>query len=147
MKLSDTGMWTNQNLSFARATRDMILQAEAVLRGALGRDESRGAHYKPDFPQRDDDRFLKSTIASYNPATDGIDITYGPVDVSLVKPRARTYGKTADKVAVAATPAPGGGRGRRQARAGRRVRATPGVRHGSTNPCVASTARAAGVPR
>ena len=35
VKLSDTGMWTNQNLSFARATRDMILQSEAILKGAL----------------------------------------------------------------------------------------------------------------
>ena len=100
VKLSDTGMWTNQNLSFARATRDMILQAEAVLRGALARDESRGAHYKPDFPTRDDDRFMKTTLATYNPTTDGIDISYGPVDVSLVKPRARTYGKQADKPAA-----------------------------------------------
>src|SRR5688572_26191012 len=54
VKLSDTGMWTNQNLSFARAVRDMILQAEAILKGALLRTESRGAHYREDFPRRDD---------------------------------------------------------------------------------------------
>ncbi len=42
VKLSDTGMWTNQNLSFTRAVRDMILQAEAILKGALLRNESRG---------------------------------------------------------------------------------------------------------
>jgi hypothetical protein len=50
VKLSDTGMWTNQNLSFARATEDMIILAEAILKGALMRNESRGAHYKPAFP-------------------------------------------------------------------------------------------------
>src|SRR6478672_11842756 len=44
VKLSDTDMWTNQNLSFARATRDMIILAEAILKGALMRNESRGAH-------------------------------------------------------------------------------------------------------
>src|SRR5687768_10960579 len=54
VRLSDTLMWSNQNLSFARATRDMIIMAEAILRGALLRNESRGAHYKPEFPDRDD---------------------------------------------------------------------------------------------
>jgi succinate dehydrogenase / fumarate reductase flavoprotein subunit len=93
VKLSDTGMWTNQNLSFTRAVRDMILQAEAILKGALLRNESRGAHYKPAFPDRDDANFLKATIASYDKATDGAIITYAPVDTTLVVPRARTYGK------------------------------------------------------
>ena len=88
VKLSDTGMWTNQNLSFARATRDMILQAEAVLKGALNRNESRGAHYKPEFPDRLDDQFLKATIATYDPASESVNISYGPVDTSLVKPPA-----------------------------------------------------------
>ena len=105
VKLSDTGMWTNQNLSFARATRDMILQSEAVLKGALARDESRGAHYKPDFPHRDDAKFLKATIATYDMATDSAVIDYLPVDTSLVTPRARTYGKTADKPVQAAATA------------------------------------------
>jgi succinate dehydrogenase / fumarate reductase, flavoprotein subunit len=93
VRLSDTGMWTNQNLSFARATGDMILMADAILRGALLRNESRGAHYKPDFPDRDDANFLKATIATYDPATQSARIDYRPVDVSLVTPRARTYGK------------------------------------------------------
>jgi succinate dehydrogenase / fumarate reductase flavoprotein subunit len=93
VRLSDTGMWTNQNLSFTRAVRDMIVYAEAILQGALRRDESRGAHYKPEFPDRDDARFLKATIATYDAGNDAPVISYGPVDVSLVAPRARTYGK------------------------------------------------------
>ena len=102
VKLSDTGMWTNQNLSFARALHDMILMAEAILKGALLRDESRGAHYKPQFPERDDVKFLKATIATYNPDTDSAEISYGPVDTSLVPPRARTYGKKPEAPAEAA---------------------------------------------
>ncbi len=94
VKLSDTGMWTNQNLSFARATRDMILQSEAILKGALQRDESRGAHFKPAFPDRNDADFLKATIATFDPATGSAQISYQAVDTSLVTPRARTYGKT-----------------------------------------------------
>ena len=102
VKLSDTGMWTNQNLSFTRATRDMIIMAEAILKGALQRNESRGAHYKPAYPDRDDDNFLKHTIAEYEPATNSIKISYTPVDTSLIKPRPRTYGR---KDAGAAKPA------------------------------------------
>jgi succinate dehydrogenase / fumarate reductase flavoprotein subunit len=93
IKLSDTGMWTNQNLSFARAVRDMIILSEAVLKGALLRNESRGAHFKPAFPERDDTNFLKSTIATYNATENSAEISYGTVDTSLVVPRARTYGK------------------------------------------------------
>jgi succinate dehydrogenase / fumarate reductase flavoprotein subunit len=109
IKLSDTGLYTNQNLSFARALRDMLIAAEAVVRGALLRNESRGAHYKPAFPDRDDGNFLKTTLAGYNPADQSVNIDYGAVDVSLIAPRARTYGKkdvsanTAAKTTVSAT--------------------------------------------
>jgi succinate dehydrogenase / fumarate reductase flavoprotein subunit len=110
VRLSDTGMWTNQNLSFARALRDMILQAEAILKGALLRNESRGAHYKPAFPKREDDQYLKATIATYDAATDSAQITYLPVDTSQAKPRPRTYGKTEAKpVDNGQSPNPGGG--------------------------------------
>ena len=119
IKLSDTGMYTNQNLSFARATRDMVILAEAILAGALARNESRGAHYKPAFPDRHDEEFLKATIATYDAAADKPIISYQPVDTSLIPPRARTYGKKADappaeKVTVGApgksvsAPAPAG---------------------------------------
>jgi succinate dehydrogenase / fumarate reductase flavoprotein subunit len=91
VKLSDTLLWSNQNLSFARALRDMIVMAEAILTGALMRDESRGAHYKPEFPDRNDAAYLKTTLATYDPANDRPSITYGPIDTSLVPPRARKY--------------------------------------------------------
>jgi succinate dehydrogenase / fumarate reductase flavoprotein subunit len=106
--LSDTGMWTNQNLSFARALGDMLIVAEAILKGALLRNESRGAHYKPDFPERDDANFLKTTLAKFEPAKDEVLISYGPVDTSLVQPRARTYGKKDSKPAERKEPAAAG---------------------------------------
>jgi succinate dehydrogenase flavoprotein subunit len=109
VRLSDTLMWTNQNLSFTRATRDMIVMAEAILRGARLRDESRGAHYKPEFPERDDANFLKATVATYDARDDVPVVTYDKVDTSLVAPRARTYGKKtespATKTTAAAAPA------------------------------------------
>src|SRR5829696_8297800 len=107
VRLSDTGMWTNQNLSFARATKDMIILAEAILKGALLRNESRGAHYKPAFPKRDDANFLKATIATYDAQADAAVISYEPVDVSLVPPRDRSYGKVSGGGGAAkATTAP-----------------------------------------
>jgi succinate dehydrogenase / fumarate reductase flavoprotein subunit len=105
VRLSDTLMWTNQNLSFTRATRDMIVMAEAILKGAILRNESRGAHYKPEFPRRDDANFLKTTIATYDSREDAPVITYERVDTSLVPPRAREYGKKAEAPAKAAAQA------------------------------------------
>jgi succinate dehydrogenase / fumarate reductase flavoprotein subunit len=104
VKLSDTGLYTNQNLSFARALGDMLIAAEAIVRGALGRNESRGAHYKPAFAERDDAKFLKATLAKFARASGTVSIEYGPVDTSLIAPRARTYGKT-DAAKTAAKPA------------------------------------------
>ncbi|MBC7782899.1 MAG: succinate dehydrogenase flavoprotein subunit [Burkholderiales bacterium] len=105
VKLSDTGMYTNQNLSFTRALGDMLINAEAILRAALARNESRGAHYKPDFKDRDDAAFLKTTIATWNAAAGIVEIGYAPVDTSLVTPRPRTYGKGSTKVATKPSPA------------------------------------------
>jgi succinate dehydrogenase / fumarate reductase flavoprotein subunit len=85
----------------------MIKLAEAILRGALTRNESRGAHYKPAFPDRDDANFLKATIATYDAANDAAQITYEPVDTSLVPPRARTYGKKSDAPSIKAGPTSG----------------------------------------
>jgi succinate dehydrogenase / fumarate reductase flavoprotein subunit len=113
ISLSDTGMWTNQNLSFARALGDMIILADAILKGAILRNESRGAHFKPQYPERLDEQFLKTTIATYDAVNDQPVITYEAVDTSLIPPRARTYGKKPDAAPAAkpttaqTTPSPG----------------------------------------
>jgi succinate dehydrogenase / fumarate reductase flavoprotein subunit len=70
----------------------MLLLARVVTLGALARDESRGAHYKPDFPERDDANWLKTTRASLQ---DGkIELKYEPVDVGLIPLRKRSYTAT-----------------------------------------------------
>jgi len=53
------------------------------------RNESRGAHYKPEFPERNDEEWLKTTKARFTP--DGPAFEYEDVDVSLIKPRPRRY--------------------------------------------------------
>lgn len=79
----------NQSAQFARQLRYMLDLARVITVGALLRDESRGAHYKPEFPKRNDEKFLKTTIAVYAP--DGPRITYEEVDVQYIKPRERVY--------------------------------------------------------
>ncbi len=93
LRLSDTGMWTNQNLSYARALRDMIKLAEVIVKGGIERKESRGSHYRTDYPERDDEKFLKTTVVEYQKGDGSHKLWYESVESSLVKPRARTYGK------------------------------------------------------
>lgn len=87
--LPDKGRFANQAAVFTFELRHMLEIAHLITKGALLRDESRGAHYKPDFPNRDDEKFLKTTIATYTP--NGPEITYEPVDVSYIPPRPRKY--------------------------------------------------------
>ena len=56
VSIADSSSWTNQLIPFTRQLKNMLHLARAVTLGALARDESRGAHYKPDFPKRDDAR-------------------------------------------------------------------------------------------
>ncbi len=91
--LSDAGMWTNQTLSFARALGDMLIYAEAILAGSIARKESRGSHYRPDYPERDDKKFHKTTVAKFDAVTGRATLEYEPVPTPLIAPRARTYGK------------------------------------------------------
>jgi succinate dehydrogenase / fumarate reductase flavoprotein subunit len=85
----DKSRWENQMAQFTRHLGNMIEMARAITIGALMRNESRGAHYKPEFPERDDENFLKTTIAKWTP--DGPSISYEDVDVSLIPPRKRNY--------------------------------------------------------
>jgi len=89
VNLSDRTAWSNQTLNFARELENMLILARAITLGALARNESRGAHYKPDFPERDDPNWLKTTRASYKNGK--IELKYEPVDTSLIPPRKRSY--------------------------------------------------------
>jgi hypothetical protein len=91
ISISDSNMWATMALPHARQLWNMLQLARVITLGALNRDESRGAHYKPDFPNRDDERFLKTTIAEYS--GEGPVLSYEDVDVSLIAPRKRDYSK------------------------------------------------------
>jgi len=89
INLSDRTKWSNQTLNFARELDNMLILGRVITLGALQRNESRGAHYKLDFPNRDDANWLKTTRAKW--ANGEIQITYEAVDVSQIPPRARRY--------------------------------------------------------
>jgi succinate dehydrogenase / fumarate reductase flavoprotein subunit len=87
--LSDRTQWANQTLNFVRELGNMIVLAKVITMGALARNESRGAHWKPEFPNRDDKNWLKTTKASYRNGE--IKLEYEPVDISLLPLRERRY--------------------------------------------------------
>lgn len=95
ININDQASWNNQGAAFTRQLWNMLELAEAMTVSALQRDESRGAHYKPEFPDRDDERFLKTSIAKWT--AEGAQVSYEEVDTSLLKPRKRDYSKSKQK--------------------------------------------------
>lgn len=99
LRLSDSATWTNQSLSYTRAVGDMLAVADAIALGALERRESRGAHYRTDYKDRDDAQFMKTTVAKFDVSSRATSVQFVPIDASLIQPTARTYGKKDDKAA------------------------------------------------
>jgi succinate dehydrogenase / fumarate reductase flavoprotein subunit len=91
VNLSDRSMWANTSFVFARQLYNMLQLARVIAQGAAMRDESRGAHYKPDFPERDDANWLKTTKAYFAADADEPRFEFEQVDTSLLKPRPRRY--------------------------------------------------------
>ncbi|HEY6188103.1 MAG TPA: succinate dehydrogenase flavoprotein subunit [Pyrinomonadaceae bacterium] len=103
ISINDSNLWATMALPHARHLKNMLELARVITLGALNRNESRGAHYKPDFPNRDDENFLKTTIAEYS--GEGPVISYEPVDISLIAPRERDYSKGKQEKQTAAAAA------------------------------------------
>ena len=99
ISINDSNLWATMALPHARHLDNMLELARVITLGALNRNESRGAHYKPDFPDRDDENFLKTTIAEFS--GEGPVFSYEPVDVSLIQPRKRDYSKGKKETAKA----------------------------------------------
>jgi succinate dehydrogenase / fumarate reductase, flavoprotein subunit len=91
VNLSDKSKWANTSFVFTRQLYNMLQLARVITQGARLRDESRGSHYKPDFPERDDANWLKTTKAYFAPDADEPRFEFEPVDISLIKPRPRRY--------------------------------------------------------
>jgi succinate dehydrogenase / fumarate reductase flavoprotein subunit len=93
ISLDDRGSHLNQTYVFANQFDAMLELALVITKGALLRNEFRGSHFKPEFPERDDENWLKTTIATYDPTKDEPLISYVPVDLRYLKPIKREYAK------------------------------------------------------
>ncbi|HTK26674.1 MAG TPA: succinate dehydrogenase flavoprotein subunit [Pyrinomonadaceae bacterium] len=103
ISINDSNLWATQAVPHARQLWNMLQLARVITLGALNRNESRGAHYKPEFPERDDEHWMKSTIAEYS--EEAPVFSYESIDTSLIEPRKRDY--SSKKSAAAKTPRPG----------------------------------------
>ena len=89
IKVSDKGRPFNTGMLNALQLSFMLDLAEVTMASALPRNESRGAHSRTDYPKRDDQNWLKHTLAYYT--RDGPRLEYAPVTITRWQPAARTY--------------------------------------------------------
>ncbi|MBS1795050.1 MAG: succinate dehydrogenase flavoprotein subunit [Acidobacteria bacterium] len=104
ISINDSNLWATQAVPHARQLYNMLQLARVITLGALNRNESRGAHYKPDFPDRNDEEFLKTTIAEFTEEAPAF--SYEAVDIGLIPPRKRDYTKGKAKAASEAPQVP-----------------------------------------
>jgi succinate dehydrogenase / fumarate reductase flavoprotein subunit len=84
VRVEDKGRVFNTDLITALELGSLVELAETVVASALAREESRGAHYRSDFPRRDDTHWRKHTRCHYAP--DGPQLSYAPVTITKFKP-------------------------------------------------------------
>ena len=89
MRVNDSGRVYNTDLLNALEVDNLLDLSEVIVTGALYRQESRGAHYRRDFPKRDDVNWLKHTLMYYTPR--GPKIDYIPVVINMWQPVERKY--------------------------------------------------------
>ncbi len=87
--LDDKSTCWNTEIIEALELQSLFVVGQVILASALNRQESRGAHYREDFSNRNDTDFLKHTMAYYSPA--GIDLQYRPVTITMFEPQERKY--------------------------------------------------------
>ncbi len=98
LKVEDRGLIWNTDLMETLEFENLIGQAIVTVEGALNRQESRGAHAREDFAERDDKAWMKHTLTWFDDASGKVRIDYRPVhsytmtnDVAYIPPKARVY--------------------------------------------------------
>ena len=93
LQLRSSGLGPNPELVAALRLPGMLRLALCISYGALTRTESRGSHYREDYPRRDDDNWLKRTLAYWRPGADLPELQYEPVNITELPPGSRGYGE------------------------------------------------------
>jgi succinate dehydrogenase / fumarate reductase, flavoprotein subunit len=98
LRVSDRSLIWNSDLVETLEFVNLIEQAVVTMDSAVNRTESRGAHAREDFPDRDDQHWMKHTLSWLDHATGKVSIDYRPVhtytltnDVSYIEPKKRVY--------------------------------------------------------
>jgi succinate dehydrogenase / fumarate reductase flavoprotein subunit len=89
VRVGDQGRIYNTDLLNTWEVGNLLDLAEVTTVSALVRKESRGAHARDDYPERDDDNWLKHTLAWLN--DDGVELRYKPVVITKYQPKERVY--------------------------------------------------------
>jgi len=95
IQLKDQGQWMNRELIFSRHLWNMLELSRAIVASALHRNESRGCHYKSEYPDRDDNKFLKTTKAVWSDK--GPQIEYEDVELEPIRTRHKIGGASREK--------------------------------------------------
>ncbi len=98
IQVTDRGMIWNTDLVETLEFDNLIGQAAVTVNGALNRTESRGAHAREDYPDRDDENWMKHTLTWFDDATGKVKLDDRPVhsftlsnDIAYIPPKARVY--------------------------------------------------------
>jgi succinate dehydrogenase / fumarate reductase, flavoprotein subunit len=96
--VTDRSMVWNTNLVETLEYDNLIAQASVAICGALNRTESRGAHAREDYPERDDKNWMKHTLSWFDAKTGEVRLDYRPVhnytltnEIEYIPPKARVY--------------------------------------------------------